>query len=137
MNIDASQTQITGVGTITTGTWNANTIAVDKGGTGVTSYGKGNILVATVNNTLAKLPVGPNNYVLTADSTEDNGVKWAASSGGGGSTLLRAPLTDDQRTSTSTRSTVSPARRPAPYCCSGESLQRPQWRASGCPRWAL
>ena len=32
LSVDASQTQITGVGTITTGTWNANTIAANKGG---------------------------------------------------------------------------------------------------------
>ena len=37
LSVDASQTQITGVGTITTGTWEGTTVAVDQGGTGATS----------------------------------------------------------------------------------------------------
>ena len=46
---------------------------------------KGDIFVATANNTLTRLAVGTNNHVLTADSSEASGVKWAAVSGGGGS----------------------------------------------------
>jgi len=37
LSVDASQTQITGVGTISTGTWEGDTIAVTQGGTGATS----------------------------------------------------------------------------------------------------
>ena len=36
-----SQPNITGVGTLTTGTWNATTIGVAYGGTGITSFGAG------------------------------------------------------------------------------------------------
>lgn len=43
---------------------------------------KGDIFVATANNTLTRLAVGTNNHVLTADSSEASGVKWAAASGG-------------------------------------------------------
>ena len=46
---------------------------------------KGDIFVATANNTLTRLAVGSNNHVLTADSSEASGIKWAAASGGGGS----------------------------------------------------
>lgn len=44
---------------------------------------KGDLFVATADNTVARLAVGANDYVLTADSSQSTGVKWAAASGGG------------------------------------------------------
>jgi len=46
---------LTSVGTIATGVWNATTIAVNKGGTGLTSYSVGDIIYASGATTLAKL----------------------------------------------------------------------------------
>jgi len=45
---------------------------------------KGEILVGDGSGDPSALSVGQNNYVLTADSNEATGVKWAAAQGGGG-----------------------------------------------------
>jgi len=48
---------------------------------------KGDLLAATGSATLARVGVGVNGQVLTADSTQSAGVKWSTPSGGGGSTI--------------------------------------------------
>jgi len=68
LNVDASQTQITAVGTLGTGTWSATTIAVNKGGSGLTSYTAGDLLYATGSTTLAKLAKQTDGQVLTLAS---------------------------------------------------------------------
>lgn len=45
---------------------------------------KGDLLVGTADNTIARMPVGADGQVLTADSTQTPGVKWAPGGGGGG-----------------------------------------------------
>ena len=51
----AGSANLTTLGTVVTGTWNATTIAVDKGGTGQTSYTNGQLLIGnTTGNTLTK-----------------------------------------------------------------------------------
>lgn len=55
----ASQPNITGLGTITSGTWSASTIGTTKGGTGLTSFTSGGALYATSTSALTTgtLPV--------------------------------------------------------------------------------
>lgn len=51
----AGQNTIVTLGTVTTGTWNATTIATTRGGTGLTSYVLGDLIYASAANTLATL----------------------------------------------------------------------------------
>jgi len=66
--ITGSYTGITGVGTLTAGTWNGTTIGVGYGGTGLTSYTAGDLLYASNTSTLAKLGVGTNGQILTVSA---------------------------------------------------------------------
>ena len=91
----------------------SSTLAVGSGGTGATTLGdghvllgngtsavssvdvtaKGSILVGDGSGDPSALAVGTNNYVLTADSSEATGLKWAAASGGSGTSLVGQNLT--------------------------------------------
>ena len=84
------------LGTNLTGTDNADgTITVDAagGGSGIPDTifdAKGDLVAATAADTPARLAVGTNAQVLTADSAEATGMKWATPSAGaaGAMTLL-------------------------------------------------
>ena len=78
LNSQITSSSLTSVGTITSGVWNGTTIDVSHGGTGLTTTTKGGIFVGTSTSALTNLPVGSNGYLLTADSSETSGVKWAA-----------------------------------------------------------
>lgn len=52
---------------------------------------KGDLLAATGSGVLSRLGVGSNNQVLTADSTQTAGMKWAAVAGGGSGPNLYLP----------------------------------------------
>lgn len=65
--ISGSYTGITGVGTLTAGTWNATAIGAAYGGTGLTSYTIGDIIYASGVATLSKLAaVATGNVLLSA-----------------------------------------------------------------------
>lgn len=53
--LSGSYTGVTGVGTLTAGTWNASTIAAIYGGTGLTSFAAGDLIYANSSTTLARL----------------------------------------------------------------------------------
>ena len=52
------------IGTITSGTWNGTAIGYAYGGTGQTTYAKGDFLYASAANTLSKLTAGTNGQTL-------------------------------------------------------------------------
>jgi len=53
---------------------------------------KGDLIAATAADTVARLAVGANNTVLTADSTAATGIKWATVSGGGLTSIASGSL---------------------------------------------
>ncbi len=55
--------------------------AANSGGTGQTSYTKGDILIAQSQSVLAKLAIGTNGNALVADSTQSTGVGWQGVAG--------------------------------------------------------
>ena len=75
-----TNSSLTALGTITTGVWAGTSITAYYGGTGYSSYTKGDILVG-VGSTFIKLNVGADNFVLTADNTTSSGVKWTSVAG--------------------------------------------------------
>jgi hypothetical protein len=54
----------------------SGTLAVARGGTGLASYTKGDIIAASGTTTLANRTVGTNGQVLTANSADATGLEW-------------------------------------------------------------
>ena len=56
----------------------SGTLAPTVGGTGITTYAKGDLIAGSGTNTLAKLTAGTNGFVLKANSSTATGLQWAA-----------------------------------------------------------
>ena len=88
--VGGSSSSISGVvlsnGVVVSGSWSGNAITSLYGGTGQNSYTTGDLLVG-VGNTLSKLPVGTDSYILSADSTSSTGVTWKVASAAGTTTI--------------------------------------------------
>ena len=87
LNVDASQTQITAVGVVGTGTWQAGTIGEGYGGTGQTTYAEGDILYGDDATGLLRLAAGTDTHVLTLASGVPT---WAAPATAGDITAIVA-----------------------------------------------
>jgi hypothetical protein len=74
VNLDASN-NVSPLGTIASGTWNATAITTTYGGTGLTSYTAGDLPYYATGTALSKLAIGANGYILTSNGTAPT---WAA-----------------------------------------------------------
>jgi hypothetical protein len=63
------QAALVTLGVVTTGTWSANAIAVNKGGTGFTSYTGGDIVYASGATAMSKLNKGTAGQVMVMNGT--------------------------------------------------------------------
>jgi hypothetical protein len=80
----------------------SGTLAVARGGTGLASYAKGDLIAASGATTLAKLPVGTNTHVLRANSSTDTGLEWGADFTGTVTTVSSATAALTVATATTT-----------------------------------
>jgi len=81
-----TNSSLTSVGILSSGVWAATAITAYYGGTGYSSYNKGDILVGA-GTTFIKLGVGQDNYVLTASSLSATGLTWSPTAATGITTL--------------------------------------------------
>ena len=68
---------------------------------------KGDLVVGTGADTFSRLAVGTNDYVLTADSTQATGLKWAAAASGSSFVGCRATGSTNQTISNTTQTTLN------------------------------
>ena len=89
---------LTSVGTLTSGTWNATTIAVDRGGTGQTTYTDGQLLIGnSATNGLAKatLTAGTNITITNGNGTIEIAASAGAPIAGDGIDVTGATISTD------------------------------------------
>lgn len=73
------QASITTLGTVTTGTWNGSVLTAQYGGTGLSSFTVGDLLVANGTTSFAKLGLGQDGKILQSNGT---GLVYADIDGG-------------------------------------------------------
>lgn len=102
----AGSTNLTTLGTITTGTWSATAIGPTKGGTGQTTYALGDLLYSDATNSLAKLTGNTASTIKVLTQTGTGVVSaapvWTASTGTGNVVFSSSPTITDTLTLTLT-----------------------------------
>ena len=82
INIDAAQTQITSIGTIATGTWEATDVAVAHGGTGVSTLADGGLVIGNAASAVEVVAAGLTTEILVGGGSTTAPV-WTTATGTG------------------------------------------------------
>jgi len=85
LSIDSTVTTLTGTQTLTNKTLNSPVLTTP---TISTIDAKGDLLAGTADNTIGRLAIGTNGQILTADSAETTGMKWATPAASGSFTHI-------------------------------------------------
>jgi hypothetical protein len=94
-------------------------IAYNYGGTGLSSYAKGDIIYASAINTLSKLPAGTDGYILTLNSGVPSWLPNSGGGGGGGSVTSIAMTAATNMGLTFTSSSTNPITTSGTFTLSG------------------
>lgn len=133
------QVSITTLGTIANGTWSATTIAVNKGGTGLTSYAVGDLIYASGATTLSKLTAVATGKVLISGgtaaapswdkvglTTHVDGILAVSNGGTGASSLSANGILIGNGTNAISSSTTSTAGQ---FLVAADTTYAPTWRS--------
>ena len=97
--IDSTVTTLTGTQTLTNKTLTSPVLTTPS----ISNIdAKGDLLAGTADNTISRLGVGANGTVLTADSAEATGLKWATAGGSSGPAFAAYRATSSQSISSGT-----------------------------------
>ena len=136
----AGQVSITTLGTITQGTWQGATIAVNQGGTGLTAYNTGSLLYAGGSAVISQLaPVAVGNVLLSGGvspalpswgkvglTTHVSGILPVSNGGTGAATLAENGILLGNGTGAVSSSTTSVAGQ---FIVSADTTYAPTWRS--------
>jgi len=82
LSVDASQTQITAVGTIATGTWEATDVAVAHGGTGASSLTQNGVLIGNGTSAVSAVDLSTDGVIVIGDGSGNPTTLDVGGSGG-------------------------------------------------------
>ena len=104
VSIDSTVATLTGSQTLTNKTLTSPVLTTPSIST---IDAKGDLLVGSADNTIARLAVGSDTQVLTADSTQTNGIKWSTPAAGGMTSIASGTLSGTVVTFSSIPSTYN------------------------------
>jgi hypothetical protein len=134
--ISGSYTGLTGVGTLTSGTWNATVIGAAYGGTGITSYTVGDIIFASGTTAFSKLALGATGRVLVAGASAPEYVAQSTLSVGSAATATSATTATNIAGGIASQIPYQTGAGSTAFIANGASGQILRSNGTSAPSWA-